>query len=151
MSNQAKAKQSVKESVSDVMTMGVILAEEDDPVDEVARMMRAGDVGAVVVADDQRQLVGILTDRDIVVRVVADDLDPHEVRVRDVCSRRDLSVLHPEDSVEDAVRLIREHAVRRIPVVEDGHVVGMVSIGDLARTRDPDSALAEVSAAPPNT
>ncbi len=140
-----------EQRVSDVMTMGVIIAEETDAVDEVAKMMRAGDVGAVVVADAEQHLVGILTDRDIVVRVVADDLDPHEVRVREVCSRRDLSVLHPDDPVDDAVRMMREHAVRRIPVVEEDRVVGMVSLGDLARTRDPSSALADVSAAPPNS
>lgn len=139
-----------KQTVSDVMTLGVVLATEDDTVDEAAKMMRAGDVGAIVVADQAQRLVGILTDRDIVVRVVAEDLDPRSVRVTDVCSRRDLNVLHPDDGVDQAISMMREHAVRRVPVVEDDRVVGVVSLGDLARTRDPGSVLANVSAAPPN-
>lgn len=139
-----------REHVADVMTMGVIIATEDDAVDDVARMMRAGDVGAVVVADEDRHLIGILTDRDIVVRVVAEGLDPRATRVRSVCSRRSLNVLRGDDTVDDAVRVMREHAVRRVPVVEDGTVVGVVSLGDLARIRDPGSVLSQVSAAPPN-
>lgn len=136
--------------VSDVMTMGVIIAEADDSVDDAAKMMRAGDVGAIVVADEHQQLQGILTDRDIVVRVVAEDLDPRQVKVGDVCSKRDLHMVRPDDSVDDAIGLMRQHAVRRVPVLEDDRVVGMLSLGDLARVRDPQSVLADVSAAPPN-
>lgn len=136
--------------VVDVMTMGVITATLDDSVEDVARMMRAGDVGVVGVVDDQQQLVGLLTDRDVVVRVVAEALDPGQARVEDVCSRRGVATVTPDSSIEEALRIMRDKAVRRVPVVEEGRLVGMVSLGDLARSRDPGSVLADVSAAPPN-
>ena len=92
---------------------------------------------------------GILTDRDIVVRAVADGLDVTATHAGDVVSR-ELVLLSPEDTVERAISLMREHAVRRIPVVDGDRPVGIVSIGDLALERDQESALAEISAAPPN-
>lgn len=100
-------------------------------------------------ADDQGHIAGILTDRDITVRVVAEGRDPRATRIDDIASH-DLVALSPEDSIERAVEAMRERALRRLPVVEDGKVVGIVSLGDLALERDPDSALADISAAPPN-
>jgi CBS domain-containing protein len=112
--------------------------------------MRANDIGDVIVVDDNGKLTGIVTDRDIVVRVVAEGRDPRATRLGDIASR-ELTVLAPDDPVERAVELMRERAIRRLPVVEQGKPVGIVSIGDLALDRDPDSALADISAAPPNT
>ena len=83
-------------------------------------------------------------------RALAEGADPNTTAVGDICSR-ELTTLKPTDSVGQAVRLMREKAVRRLPVVEDtGWVVGIVSIGDLAVDRDRRSALADISAAPPN-
>jgi CBS domain-containing protein len=83
------------------------------------------------------------------VRVVAEGKDPNSTTVGDVATT-DLHTLSPDDSVEDAIALVREHNVRRVPVVEGAKPVGIVSIGDLALERDKDSALADMSAAPAN-
>jgi len=91
-----------------------------------------------------------VTDRDIVVRGLAEGMDPTNTPVSKVCSA-ELTVVSPDDTVDDAVNLMRDHAVRRLPVVEDGRAVGIVAIGDLARMRDGDSPLAAISSAPPNT
>ena len=117
---------------------------------EAAETMRAHDIGNVVVVDDNGKLSGILTDRDIVVRVVAEGRDPRATRVGDIASR-ELTAVSPDDPVDRAVQLMRDRAIRRLPAVEKDKVVGIVSIGDLALDRDPDSALADISAAPPNT
>jgi CBS domain-containing protein len=90
-----------------------------------------------------------VTDRDIAIRVLAENRDPRTTCVGDIASG-DLAVLGPDDDVDQAIRLVRERAVRRIPVVQDGAPVGVVSIGDLALNKDRGSALSDVSAAPPN-
>ena len=137
------------ESVRDVMTPLPKVLDMSASVMDAAEIMRDSDIGDVVVLEDRR-LYGILTDRDIVVRVLAERNDPATVRVGQVCSRQ-LTTILPTASVGDAVRLIREKAIRRLPVVEEGEVVGIVSMGDIAVARDRKSALGDVSAAPPNT
>jgi CBS domain-containing protein len=138
------------DGVRDVMTPLPRALDASASVVDAAEIMRDADIGDVVVLEDQ-QLYGILTDRDIVVRVLAEGSDPASVRVGEVCSR-ELTTIPPTASVADAVRLIREKAIRRLPVVEeDGEVVGIVSMGDIAVARDRKSALGDVSAAPPNT
>jgi len=133
----------------DVMTPMPCTVPGSVSVTYAARAMRENDIGAVVVVDEER-LFGILTDRDIVVRVLAEEMDPATTTVADICSR-DLTTVRPTDSVGSAVRLMREKALRRLPVVEDnGDVVGIVSLGDLAVERDRRSALGDISAAPPN-
>lgn len=136
--------------IRDVMTTNPQTLPESTIVREAAETMRAHDIGDVVVVDDNGKLSGILTDRDIVVRVVAEGRDPRATRIGDIASR-DLSAVSPEDPVDRAVQLMRERAIRRLPAVEKLKVVGIVSIGDLALDRDPGSALADISAAPPNT
>ncbi|MER6980449.1 CBS domain-containing protein [Streptomyces carpinensis] len=136
------------EYVRDVMTPGVVAVRPDASLVEAARLMRAQDIGDVVVADGQ-EIVGMLTDRDIAVRAVAEGLDPQAVSAGTVCTGDPL-VVGPHDDVSAAVALMREHAVRRLPVVEDGLPVGMVSLGDLAEARDPRSALADISRAEPD-
>jgi CBS domain-containing protein len=113
-----------------------------------AGAMRDADIGNVIVQEDGR-LAGIVTDRDIAVRVVAEGRDPNGVTLKQICSGNVVS-LSPEDSVEDAVRLMRERALRRLPVIDRGHPIGIVSLGDLAIERDPQSALASISGASPN-
>jgi CBS domain-containing protein len=115
---------------------------------EAARVMREADVGPVLVVDDGR-VAGILTDRDIVVRAIADGRDPQSTPVREACSA-DLVTLSPDQDIDDAARLMREHDVRRLPVVQDGRPVGILALGDLAVERDSDSALADISAGSPN-
>ncbi|HYF28127.1 MAG TPA: CBS domain-containing protein [Baekduia sp.] len=120
----------------------------DATLAEAARFMRDDDTGAVLVVDGG-SLKGIVTDRDIAVRAAADGQDPTTTKVSEVCTT-DPVALTVDQSVDDAIRFVREHNVRRIPVVQDGRPAGIVSIGDLAMERDEGSALADLSAAPQN-
>ena len=85
----------------------------------------------------------------VVVRVVAEGRDMANTRLQDICSQ-ELTTISPDKAVDEAVRLMRDKAIRRLPVVEHGKPVGVVSIGDLALEKDPDSALGEISGAPAN-
>ncbi|MFI5675252.1 CBS domain-containing protein [Streptomyces cellulosae] len=135
--------------VSDIMTSAPVTVEPQTSVTAVARIMRDQDLGAVLVVDGD-DLRGLVTDRDLVVRAVAEGGDPEQTTVSGACSD-DLVTVTPEDEVDRAIELMREHAVRRVPVVENGHPVGIVALADLAMERDPDSALGDISAAKPNT
>lgn len=135
-------------TVSDVMTTNPETIEASEPVMEAARRMRDADIGDVIVLDDGR-VVGILTDRDIAVRVVAEGKDS-STPVRDACSASDLQTVGPDTSLAQAVQLMRDNAVRRLPVVENDRAVGVVSLGDLAMELDEESALADISAAAPD-
>lgn len=136
------------QSIREVMTSNPTVYPATSSIADAARAMRDTDIGDVLVERDGA-LCGIVTDRDIVVRAVAEDHNPAEVRLGDICSG-DLTTLAPDDSVEDAIRLMRDKALRRVPICEGGQAVGVVSIGDLAIGRDSGSALAHISAAPPN-
>lgn len=122
--------------IRDVMTTDVESAELDTTIEQIATMMRDGDVGAIPVLDDG-ELCGILTDRDIVVRCIAEGNDPSETTVEDILSDN-LKTISPNQDTEQAARLMAELQVRRLPVVEKGQLVGMVSIGDLAVKSDTD-------------
>jgi CBS domain-containing protein len=137
------------EHVAEVMTHDPDTVDVSATLAEVARIMRDEDVGAVLVTETGR-LRCLVTDRDIVVRAIADGRDPGATRVADVCTDA-LVTLNPQDTVETAIRRMREHDVRRLPVVQGDRPVGIVSLGDLAVDRDPDSALADISAASPDT
>jgi CBS domain-containing protein len=113
----------------DIMSPVPVSMTPDEPVSAAARAMREHGIGTVLIMADGR-LSGLLTERDIAIRVLAEERDPVTTRVGDICST-ELAVLGPDDDVEQATRLVRERAVRRIPVVQDGTPVGVVSIGDL--------------------
>ncbi len=134
--------------VREAMTPNPIVLNHNASTQEAAQHMRDAGVGDVLVQEDGR-LLGIVTDRDIVVRVIADGKSPELTTVGDCCSD-ELHTLEPSMDAEEAVDAMREFAIRRIPVVEQGQVVGIVSIGDLAIERDEHSALADISAEAPN-
>lgn len=115
---------------------------------EAARSMREADIGDVLVMDGTR-VCGLITDRDIVVRGVALDQDATVTTIDDLCSH-DIITVSPEDTVAHAAQLMRDRAIRRLPVVANGEPVGVVALGDLAIEREPESALAGISAAAPN-
>ena len=117
-------------TVADVMTPGVETTTSSEALRDAARTMREGDFGSMPVVDDGR-LVGILTDRDIVVRGVAEGLDPTVARVGDVASRTPVAVA-PDQDLDEAMELMAEHRVRRLPVVDDGRLVGVLSQADVA-------------------
>jgi len=123
-------------SVKDVMTSNPCSIDADKPVAYAAEMMKKEDVGIAPIVEGDR-LVGTLTDRDIVVRVVADGRDPQQVKVRDVASR-DLVTVDPQQGLDEALRLMARHQVRRLPVVEeDGRLVGVVAQADVAEEAKP--------------
>jgi len=135
--------------IRDVMTPNPLTLESTSTIADAARAMKIAEIGPVPVIDDRGHICGIVTDRDIVVRGLAEGRDPTTTPVGDVCST-ELVVVSPDDTVDDAVTLMRDRAVRRLPVVEDGRAVGIVAIGDLARVRDEKSPLADISSAPAN-
>ncbi|MGH7299575.1 MAG: CBS domain-containing protein [Candidatus Rokuibacteriota bacterium] len=139
----------VNDTIRDVMRPRPRVLAAGAMISEAAELMRREDIGDVIVVEEDR-LYGILTDRDIVVRVLAEGQDPSQTRIGDVCSR-ELATIGPEDSVGQAVQLMRERAIRRLPVTEGDEVVGILTIGDIAVERDSRTALADISAAPPNT
>jgi CBS domain-containing protein len=136
------------QSIRDVMTADPRTVRADATLEDAAREMGRDDIGAVLV-EDGGSLTGILTDRDIVVRAIAEHRDPSSTKVADVATR-DVATLSPDQTVEDAIKIVREQNVRRIPVVQDGRPAGIVSIGDLAIERDTGSALADISSEPAN-
>ena len=138
----------MKVSIREVMTPNPKTVAQSATIMEAACAMRDNDIGDVVVVENGR-LCGILTDRDIVVRALAGGCDPNRTSVGEICSRS-LVTLAPDDTTGQAVRVMREHAIRRLPVEENGQVVGIVTLGDVALDADRRSALAEISAAPPN-
>lgn len=138
------------ETIEEVMTRNPTALSASMTIGDAARTMRERDIGDVIVLDGDSALCGIVTDRDIVVRAVAEDRNPSDVHLGDICSR-ELTTIEPSASVKDAVKIMREKALRRLPVVENNRPVGIVSLGDLAVERDPGSTLADISAAPANT
>src|SRR4029450_268295 len=134
-------------TVEEMMTPDPIALPQTATVFDAAQKMRDASIGNVVVLNGQK-VCGIVTDRDIVVRAIATGRDPRSTKLADICTR-ELTTLSPEDNVETAVRLMREHAVRRLPVVKDDRPVGILTLGDLAIEEDSESALADVSAGPP--
>jgi signal-transduction protein with cAMP-binding, CBS, and nucleotidyltransferase domain len=133
--------------VRDVMTPGPIGVDYYQSIGDAARTMRDWGVGAVLVVHEQ-SLRGLVTDRDLVVRAVAESKTPDEAV--GPLSSGDLIGVNAEDDAAVAVRLMREHAIRRLPVIEDGQVAGIVSMGDLALQDDAAAVLSQVSKARPN-
>lgn len=137
----------------DVMTSTPLVLPKTATVLDAAQAMAEADIGPVLVVDDDQVLCGLLTDRDIVVRAVAPRRRLESTVLGDVCTV-EVAALSPSDTVADAVRVMGEHAVRRVPVVDGGRPVGIVSLADLALQDDPQlteqlpATLADISAAP---
>ena len=136
------------QQIRELMTLNPVSMPDTASVQEAARAMRDQDIGDVIVIKHD-QVCGIVTDRDIAVRIVAEAQDPATTTLADIYSHSLLTVT-PTDSIEHAVRLMRDHAIRRLPVLEGGKAVGIVSLGDLAVEREPQSVLGKISAAPPD-
>lgn len=135
-------------TVNDVMTSEVQTVDIRASVGDAARMMRDHAIGDVVVTLDGR-VCGIVTDRDIVVRGIAEGADMGSITVDDVCGHTVESIAS-DASTGDAAEMMRRHDIRRLPVIDGGELVGIISLGDLAAELDPGSALGDISEAPPN-
>lgn len=120
----------VMRRVRDIMTHDVATATPDTTLEEIAGLMRDEDTGAIPVVDED-ELVGIITDRDIVIRCLAEGKKPSEVQAQEILSQ-ELEVIEPESDVEEAARMMARRQIRRLPVVKNGRLVGMVSLGDIA-------------------
>jgi len=136
------------QKVREVMTSEPIALQSDVSIQEAAQQMRDCGIGDVLVLDG-KQIRGMLTDRDITVRAVADGQNPETTTVGEICSE-DLVFVGPDDEADRVVEMMRLRAVRRVPVIDGVQAIGVVSIGDMAMARDQRSALADISAAPPN-
>jgi CBS domain-containing protein len=131
-----------KHPIRELMTENPKTVSSDATVVEATRVMRDDDVGLVPVVDGDR-LVGTVTDRDIAIRVVAEERDANSTAVREIAST-DLVTIDPEQDLDEALRLMAQHQVRRLPVVEeDGRLVGIVAQADVARHGD-DSETGQV-------
>ncbi|MEV0943198.1 CBS domain-containing protein [Micromonospora wenchangensis] len=135
-------------TVGEFMTTRLVTMDGNDTLAAAAQEMRDSAIGDVVVTNGD-DVVGIVTDRDITVRGVAEDRDPDRTRLQEIISRDVITVSQYDDAVA-AADLMRTYAVRRLPVVDDGRLVGLVSVGDLAVEREPQSVLADISADDPN-
>lgn len=135
--------------VRDLMSKSVVTIAPEESAALAARLLSRHELGALPVCAADGTLAGIVTDRDIVTRCVAAGEEPGRVPVRDIMSPAP-SVITPETPISDAAQLMAQRQVRRLPVVEQGHVVGMLSLGDLARSRRTDTeaaaALSDISA-----
>jgi len=135
-------------AIRDVMTTNPIVYPATATVAEAAQGMREFDIGDVLVEVDGK-VAGIVTDRDIVVRAIAEGKSPATVRLGEICSEM-LVTVAPSDTIERAIELMRDNSLRRVPVCQGDTAVGIVTLGDLAIERESRSALADISAAPPN-
>ncbi len=133
--------------VRDIMTKDVAYINPLSPITEAAQLMQKHNVGSIPVCDNSG-VVGIVTDRDIVVRNVAHGTDPKSTKVQDVMTSQ-VTTASPEMDVNDAARIMTQSQIRRIPVVENNFIIGMVSLGDVATEprydEEASDALSEIS------
>jgi len=132
---------------SDIMTKDLVYSLPSDMVSDVAQLMKAEDIGPVLIVDDShdgKRLVGIVTDRDLAIKVVGEGRDPKSTRVEDVMTDS-LVTCRADDDVENAMRAMAQNQLRRIPVVDDnGQLVGIISQADLATRLNEPQSTAEV-------
>lgn len=137
-------------TVGDVMTREIVTLPAETHIDEAAKAMRTRNIGDVVVSEGPT-LAGVVTDRDIVIRAIANNRSPFDTRLGDITSRH-LVVIPQAASLDEAEQMMREHGVRRLLVCDrDRNFVGVVTLGDLAPETTPDSTLAVISEMPANT
>ena len=135
--------------VHEVMTPEPVSLPASATVQQAAARMRDKGVGAIIVTEGDA-MCGLVTDRDIVVRCVANGNDCGQTSLAEICSQDDLATVSPDDEIARAIELMRAKSVRRLPVIDHDRPVGILSLGDLALSRDPHSVLAEISAASSN-
>ena len=134
-------------TLGDIMTDEVVYMLPDENVREAAREMKKLNVGIIPVCDDNQRLLGVITDRDIVVRVVAEGRNPDDTQLMDIATTDPISGQRDWD-LPAATELMSRYQVRRLPVVEDGRLIGIVSLGDIAVQAaglDTSATLGEIS------
>jgi len=119
--------------IQEIMTDKIVAVSQHEPVSHAARLMKRHNLGILPVCDDKGNLRGILTDRDIVTRCVAADMPPDDTKIREIMSRG-IRTCSSRDDIRTALDTMSREQIRRLPIVDDGKLVGMVSLGDLARS-----------------
>jgi CBS domain-containing protein len=137
----------------EIMTADATWCPEDATAADAARMMAEADVGAIPICSSEGKLRGVVTDRDLAIKVVAEGRDAQSVRLTDIMPATEVVTIGADDSVDEAIRTMKDHAVRRLPVIDGTDLVGMVSQADIARAL-PDTKIADlvetISSAAPN-
>ena len=135
----------------DIMATAVGFVSADDTVEQAAKKMADLDVGALPVCNEEKRLEGMITDRDIAVKIVAEAKDPKKTKVRELTDQPEVVTIGADDSIDEAMRTMTDKKVRRLPVIDGREVVGIISQGDLA-TNLPDDKVGKlveaISAAP---
>ena len=122
----------------EIMTGGVECAQAQDTVVDAAKKMDELGVGALPICGDDNRLKGMITDRDIAVKVVAQGQDPSSVKVIDLADQDEVVTIGADDSIDEALATMAKHQVRRLPVIDGHDLVGMVSIADIASNVEDD-------------
>jgi CBS domain-containing protein len=137
----------------EIMSPDATWCPEDTTAAEAARMMAESDIGAIPICSSDGKLRGVVTDRDLAVKVVAEGRDPQSVQLREIIPATEVVTIGADDSVDEAIRTMKDHAVRRLPVIDGTELVGMVTQADIARSL-PDTKIADlvesISSARPN-
>ena len=137
----------------DIMTGGAECAQAQETVADAARKMDQLDVGALPICGDDNRLKGMITDRDIAIKVVAQGKDPASVKVIDLADQPEVVTIGADDSIEEALATMAKHGVRRLPVIDGHDLIGMVSMADVAKNYDEErvgEVIEAISAAPDN-
>jgi CBS domain-containing protein len=138
----------------EIMTPNPTIVKTDASVADIAKRLRDEDIGAVIVCNEDNRIEGLITDRDIAVEIVAGGKDASGTKAGDLLSGMETVTIGADDDVREAVRTMKDHAVRRLPVIDGDRVIGMVSLADLARSVDDELAgelLRTISEAPDNS
>lgn len=136
-------------AISEMMTRNLTTCPTDTNLVDAAKAMRDDGVGDVIVVDGGGTMTGIVTDRDITIRAIAEQRDPASTTVDEIASH-DIATLGPNGDVDEAKRIMRERAIRRLPITEGGKPVGIISIGDLSVVDEVDEVVSDISAKPSN-
>jgi CBS domain-containing protein len=138
----------------DIMTPGARIMKVDDPVIDLAKAMAEEGIGAIVICNDENRLQGMVTDRDLAVEVLAGGKDPSSTTAGQLVDGSEVVTIGADDSIDEAIDTMRQHAVRRLPVIDGTEVVGMVSMADVAKAADEQQVgrlVQAISEAPDNT
>ena len=135
----------------DIMEADVDFLGADDTVEQAAKKMAQLDVGALPICNEDKRLEGMITDRDIAVKVVAKGKDPKKTKARDVADQPEVVTIGADDSIDEALKTMKDKKVRRLPVIDGREVVGIISQGDVATNLPEDKVgdlVEAISAAP---
>lgn len=140
--------------IRDFMSTEPKYCSTNDSVRDIAKLFQKDDIGAVVICNDEKRLQGVVTDRDLAVEVIATGKDPDKVTAGELVDGREVVTIGADDSIDEAIKTMKDHAVRRLPVIDGTELVGFISQADIALNANDKQAgdlVEAISAAPDNT